>query len=72
MKLSFYLIRFFIILAGSFVIIVGVQFFKSQNIIFALTQGAIWSPITAAVYISALVYKLRRSSACCVRGNTKN
>lgn len=69
MSYKFWLIRFSIVFAASFFVIAGGQYFKSQNAVFALTQGAIWAPIAAIVYLSVLIYKFRKNPACFIKKN---
>ncbi len=58
---KFFVVRFLMVLAGAFIVIAGAQYLKSQNTVYALTQGAIWAPIAAAIYILVLIRKFRKS-----------
>lgn len=66
---KFFIVRFLVAFIGAFVVIAGAQYVKSHSAIFALTQGVLWAPITAAVYISVLVYKFRKNPVCFVKDN---
>jgi hypothetical protein len=55
---------------GAFVIIGAVQLFKSKDILYALTQGAIWSVISASVFTAARFFQSRRGQHCAICKDT--
>lgn len=61
MGLKFWLVRFLTAFSLAFIVIVTAQFFKNNNLAFELTQGLIWAPITATVYVSALAIKFHKN-----------
>ncbi|PUA29247.1 MAG: hypothetical protein B0W54_01195 [Cellvibrio sp. 79] len=67
MSYKFWLVRFFLVFAAAFIVIAGAQYLKSHSMIFALTQGAIWAPITAAIYLAVLIYKFRKNPVCFIK-----
>ncbi|WP_293370287.1 hypothetical protein [Nevskia sp.] len=50
MGTRFWVKRFFVALLGAFVIISAAQMLKGHDLSYAMTQAAIWSVITAAVF----------------------
>lgn len=64
MSYKFWLIRFLIVFVFAFIVIAGAQYLKSQNAVFALIQGVIWAPVTAAIYLTVLLYKFRKNPVC--------
>lgn len=64
---KFFIVRFLMALVGAFVVIAGAQYLKSQSAAYALTQGAIWAPITAAIYILVLIRKFRKNPVCFIK-----
>lgn len=67
MNYKFFMVRSLMALVGAFIVIAGAQYLKSQSAVYALTQGAIWAPITAAIYILVLIRKFRKSPVCFIK-----
>jgi hypothetical protein len=66
----FWIKRFLTVLVGAFVIIGAAQLIKSKDIPYALTQGAIWSVISASVFTVARIFQSRRGQHCAVCKDT--
>lgn len=67
MNYKFFMVRSLMALVGAFIVIAGAQYLKSQSAVYALTQGAIWAPIAAAIYILVLIRKFRKSPVCFIK-----
>ena len=50
--------------AACFIIFSAVQLFKGKTWLYAIEFGALWSVITAGVYIGARIYYARRAIDC--------
>ncbi len=55
----FWVKRFLLVLLPAFAVIAASQLVQDRGIEAALVHGAIWSPITAAVYVAALRYRCK-------------
>ena len=47
-------------LAGAFVVIAGAQLLKGNTLEYALSEGLLWSAISAAIFTAARAYRLRK------------
>jgi hypothetical protein len=66
MKLPVRLRRFLLVLIGAFVIIALAHLLRGRGVSYAGTQAAIWSVITATVFLIADIYKARKGQQCAV------
>lgn len=64
MGIGFWITRFVAALLLAFVVIALGQLAQARGLQHALTQAAIWSPITAAVYLVAVWYHWRKGRRC--------
>lgn len=64
MGASFWIRRYFLVLAGAFAIIGGAQFLKGHTPRYSITQGLVWGAISAAVFLAAQVYRFRKGRQC--------
>jgi|GEM_PF-2286848 len=64
---KFWIKRFLLALAISFVVIFSAQYFKSNNISYAFIQSAVWGVFTSAVYLFVLWNKLRKNPSCAIK-----
>jgi hypothetical protein len=64
MGTRFWIIRFFTVFVGAFIIIAGAQLVKGHTTNYAAYQGLIWAAIAAAVFTSARIYQSRRGQHC--------
>jgi uncharacterized membrane protein len=64
---KFFMVRFLMVLVGAFVVIAGAQYLKSQSTGYALTQAAIWAPISAVIYSLVLWRKFRKNPVCFIK-----
>jgi hypothetical protein len=60
---------FFVVLAGAFVIIAGAQLIKGGTVEYAVSEGLLWSVISATVFTVARAYRLRKGQYCAVCGD---
>lgn len=61
---GFWIKRFVTVLLLAFVVIGLGQLARGRGLEHALTEAAIWSPITAAVYLAAVWYHWRKGRYC--------
>lgn len=66
----FWIRRFFVVLAGAFLIIAMAHLLRGRGWDYALTEAALWSAITAAVFMAARWYQARRGQHCAVCKDT--
>ncbi|GAB3012095.1 hypothetical protein [Bowmanella dokdonensis] len=70
MGIAFWIKRFFVVLFGAFVVIGGVQMLKNHDFDYAITQAAIWAPLTAAVFTLSRFVQARRGQHCALCKDT--
>jgi uncharacterized membrane protein len=63
---SFWLRRYLLVFAAACVIIACAQALKGHDTGYAVTQGVVWGLVTAAVYLAALYYRIRKGQKCAV------
>jgi len=61
---------FLVVLAGAFVVIAGAQLLKGNTLEYALSEGLLWSAISAAIFTAARAYRLRKGQYCAACGDT--
>ena len=64
MGFPYWLKRWVQAFVAAFVVIAGVQFFKTQDAMYALEQGALWAFVTATVFVASAIYRFRKSQPC--------
>jgi len=67
---AFWIRRFFTVLALVGVIVALAQWAKGHTPQYAITQGAIWGCISAAVFTVARIYQSRRKQHCAICKDT--
>ncbi len=70
MNTTFWIKRFLTVLTGAFVIITAAQVLKGRDILYSLTQGAVWGLITACVFTAARLFQSRRGQHCAICKDT--
>ncbi|ACV27937.1 hypothetical protein [Kangiella koreensis] len=70
MSYSFWIKRFFAVLIGVFVVVAVAQYLKNDDVAYALTQGAIWAPITAIIFTASRFFQARRGQHCALCKDT--
>ncbi len=70
MTTAFWIKRFFTVLAIAFVIIGAAQYAKSHDLAYAVTQGAIWSLLSAFVFTVARYFQARKGQHCAICRDT--
>lgn len=70
MRASFWIKRFFTVLLGAFVVIAVAQRIKGHDLAYAIEQGAIWAPISAAIFTGARFFQARRGDHCALCRDT--
>lgn len=70
MTTGFWIKRFFTVLAIAFAIICAAQYAKSHDLAYAVTQGAIWSLLSAFVFTIARYFQARRGQHCAICRDT--
>jgi len=66
----FWLTRFLTVLTGAFIVITVVQLIKGHDRGFALSEGAFWGLIAAAVFTAARMVQSRRGQYCALCADT--
>jgi ribose/xylose/arabinose/galactoside ABC-type transport system permease subunit len=67
MNKNFWIKRGLLVLVISFSIIFTAQYFKSNNLYYALGQAALWSAVASAIYLSVLWNKIRKNPSCAIK-----
>jgi len=67
---KFWVKRFFVVLCGAFIIISGAQMLKGHDFIYCITQGLLWSVITATIFVLGRIYQSRRGQHCSICQDT--
>jgi len=67
MGTTFWIKRALLVLAISFSIIFIAQYFKSNNLSYALGQAALWGALASTVYMLVLWNKLRKNPSCAIK-----
>jgi hypothetical protein len=70
MGTAFWIRRFLLVFAGALVIITGAQLAKGNTLEYSLTEGLLWSAVTAAVFTAARIYKSRKGQHCAICADT--
>lgn len=70
MGTMFWVRRFFLVLAGAFVVIAASHLVRGRGVEYAGTHGALWSFITALVFTGARFVQARRGQHCAVCRDT--
>lgn len=70
MGAAFWIRRFFTVLVLASVIIAAAQWAKGHTVEYAVTQGAIWGSLTAAVFTVARIFQSRRKQHCAICKDT--
>ncbi|THD08302.1 hypothetical protein [Rhodanobacter lindaniclasticus] len=70
MGTTFWIKRFLTVLVGAFVIIGTVQMLKGHDLLYSVTQAAIWGVITATVFAVGRIYQSRRGQHCAICKDT--
>lgn len=70
MGTAFWIRRFFTVLLLLAAVITLAQWAKGHPLPYALTQGAIWGCISAAVFTVARIYQSRRNQHCAICKDT--
>jgi hypothetical protein len=67
---AFWIRRFFTVLLLVGVIVAFAHWVKGHTFQYAITQGAIWGCISAAVFTAARIYQSRRKQHCAICKDT--
>jgi uncharacterized membrane protein len=67
---AFWIRRFFTVLVLAVVLIALAQWARGHTLQHAVTQGAIWGCISAAVFTVARIYQSRRKQHCAICKDT--
>lgn len=70
MGTAFWIRRFLTVLALVGIIVALAQWAKGHTLQYAITQGAIWGCISAAVFTVARIYQSRRKQHCAICKDT--
>lgn len=70
MGAAFWIRRFFTVLIIAFAVICAAQLLKGRDLADAVTQAAIWSVFSAAVFTAARIVQSRRGQHCVVCKDT--
>ncbi len=70
MGTTFWIKRFFVVLAAAFVIISVVQAFKGHELAYSVTHGAIWGVLSTTVFTVARFFQARRGQHCALCKDT--
>ena len=71
MGTGFWVKRFLVVAFAAFVILLAVELLKGHDTGAGLRFSATWAAITSAVYLAALLYRLRKASVC-ARNNSSS
>jgi len=67
---AFWVRRFFTVLVLVGIIVALAQWAKGNTFQYAITQGAIWGCVSAAVFTVARIYQSRRKQHCAICKDT--
>lgn len=70
MGAAFWVRRFFVVFAGAFVIIAGVQALKGHALAYSAAQGLLWAATTATIFTIVRFYQARRGMHCAICKDT--
>ena len=70
MGAAFWIRRFFMVLVLAGLIVALAQWVKGHSLQYAITQGAIWGSVSAAVFVAARIYQSRRKQHCAICRDT--
>jgi hypothetical protein len=70
MGIAFWIRRFLLVFAGALVIISGAQLAKGHTLEHSLTEGLLWSAVTAAVFVAVRIHKSRKGQHCAICADT--
>lgn len=70
MGAAFWIRRFFMVLVLAGLIVALAQWAKGHSLQYAITQGAIWGSVSAAVFVAARIYQSRRKQHCAICRDT--
>jgi len=70
MGAAFWIRRFFMVLVLAGLIVTLAQWAKGHSLQYAITQGAIWGSVSAAVFVAARIYQSRRKQHCAICRDT--
>ena len=66
----FWVRRFFTVLALAFVLIAGAHLLRGRSAKYAVSEGIVWSLITASIFISTRLYRSRKGQHCAMCADT--
>ncbi len=66
MGAAFWIKRFVIVVAMVFVVLTAVALLRGRALDAALTESAIWSMITSAIFTGVRIYKSRKRQYCAI------
>ena len=64
MLLKYWIIRFLVVFAGTFIVLFLVSLARGRGWQQAGTESAIWAGIATAIFIATRVYRLRKGQHC--------
>jgi hypothetical protein len=70
MGTAFWIRRFFLALAIAFAVIAASHLVRGRGIEYAVTQGAIWSVISATIFTVGRYFQARRGQHCAICRDT--
>lgn len=70
MRPGFWIKRFCTVLLGAFVVIAVARRIRGHDLAYAIQQGAIWAPISAALFTGARFFHSRRGNHCALCRDT--
>lgn len=70
MGTAFWIRRFLLVFAGSFVVIAATQLLKGHEVGFATSQALGWAAVAAAIFTISRIYQSRRGQHCAVCKDT--
>ncbi len=70
MGTMFWVRRYLVVFAGTFVIIVLAHLARGRTLDHATTEGAIWALLSASVFTAARIYQSKRGQHCAVCRDT--
>lgn len=70
MGTRFWIGRFFTVLVMAGVVIALAQWAKGHTLQYAITQGALWGSLSAAVFTVARIFQSRRKQHCAICKDT--
>ncbi len=70
MGTAFWMRRFLVVLAVAFVVIAASHLVRGRGVEYAVTQGAVWSVISAVIFTVARYFQARRGQHCALCRDT--